>query len=104
MNLFPLLVILGLATGLPNDERIDPFPCPVRDSTLREWHFQDGTAGWSAEHQCTVQTVDGRLEIHSTGDDPYFHCPVSIPGGRLAIILRAKFKTEGTGAIFYTTD
>ncbi len=85
-------------------EQINPVARPVLTTTLHEWTFEEGDDGWQAEHNCRLKAEDGLLKIEATGEDPYLHCPIDVPGGRTAVTLRARAKTSGPGTIFWTTD
>ena len=79
------------------DEQINPFPRHVnRTDRLTQWAFADGTAGWTALHDCTLAAKDGKLVITSTGEDPYLHIPVRAPGGEMLLKLRARFGTASS--------
>lgn len=86
------------------DDPINPLPRPVLTTPLKQWDFTDGTGGWVAENQCTVASDAGRLVIESSGNDPFLHCPVDLPGGQLALKLRLRSRQATAGGVFWTTD
>ncbi|MCX6908275.1 MAG: hypothetical protein NTY01_09555, partial [Verrucomicrobia bacterium] len=81
-------------------------PCPrqlLRTESLHQWGFQAGAAGWTALHHCTVAAADGVLKIQSSGNDPYLISgPIRIEAP-LAVRLRVKCATGGSGEFFWTT-
>lgn len=94
-------VIPGTAVA---QEVINPFPRPaLRTDKLTEWTFKDGTAGWSAAHDCTITAEAGVLRIESRGNDPYLAGPPIKVEGPLIVRLRARCATAGPGQFFWTT-
>ncbi len=103
-----LLALLCFAAAdtseAPAEPAINPVPRVVLAETLHQWTFDRGDEGWRAEHQCRVSAADGVLKILSTGDDPFLHLPVDLPGGPLALVMKVRSRTAGTGAVYWTTD
>jgi hypothetical protein len=98
------LVLLGAAGGaMP---QVNPFPRPqLPEAPLAEWKFDHDTAGWTAEHACELSAAGGLLKVRNTGEDPYFHRPMTqLPGGDLVLGGRARSRTTGSGEIFWATD
>jgi dienelactone hydrolase len=97
-----LLAMLGanLATA---DDLINPCPRPTLVLQETRWGFDQGMDGWAAENQCTLKSAGGLLIVESAGEDPYFHCPVDLPGGHIRLRLRARGQTRGAGMVFWTT-
>jgi hypothetical protein len=85
------------------DEQINPIPRALKTSSMRVWSFAKSADGWAAEQNCTLAHVQERLVVQSLNDDPYFHCPVDIPGGRFLLRMEAKSQTGGDGAVYWTT-
>jgi hypothetical protein len=102
------------AADAPRDPRLVPAPqaAPINPqppqvvSTVRaaQWSFDSGPAGWQAQHECTLSTAAGQLRIRSTGEDPYLHCPLKVPGGFMLLRMLARAATGGQGEVFWTTD
>ncbi len=103
--LFPLLLAWlfpGMAVNA--EEFPDPIPRLMRTKLIKEWMFEDGTEGWRAESQCSLQAGNGHLKIESTGTDPFFHLPVDLPGGNVVVRLRVRSRVAQGGSVFWTTD
>lgn len=83
---------------------INPVARPVLSSTLHQWTFDSDNQGWVAQHNCTLSAADGVLRIKATGEDPFLHCPVDLPGGPVALKMRARCRTAGNGTVYWTTD
>ena len=83
---------------------INPYPRQLlRTESLHPWVFQAGAAGWTALHHCTVAAADGVLKIQISGNDPYLISgPIRIEAP-LAVKLRVKCATGGSGEFFWTT-
>ncbi|MBI5686200.1 MAG: hypothetical protein HZC54_14095 [Verrucomicrobia bacterium] len=97
-----LSVVVCVALAAAQD--INPYPRQLlRTESLHQWDFKAGTAGWTALHHCAVGAVDGVLKIQSSGNDPYLISgPICIEAP-LAVRLRVKCATEGSGEFFWTT-
>lgn len=95
------LVLCGAAAP----EQINPIPrVRLPEEEVARWEFTGGAEGWTAEHQCTVSAEGGTLRIRSTGEDPYLHRPVDVPGGEMVLQMRARCRAGGPGRLFWTTD
>lgn len=111
-SLSALLVMLAFAAEPaasgeapdPAKPQINPVPRAVIEETLAEWTFDRDTEGWVAERHCVLQADGGLLKIEAKGDDPYFHRPVDLPGGMLALRIRARSNAAGPGSVYWTTD
>jgi hypothetical protein len=103
VHAFPVaLLLLGLT---PADLPINPaHPKLIASEVVTEWSFREGTAGWTAQHDCSTSAEHGRLIIVSIGGDPYLHRKVTIPGGQFLLRMKARAKTDGPGQIYWTTD
>lgn len=63
------------------------------------------TLGWQAEHNCRLALAPGRLEVLCTGEDPYFVCPLELPGGQMVLRIRAAGRgLVGPGSIYWRTS
>lgn len=99
------LLGLLLAPISSDDPRLGPMDRPVvRTETLAEWNFNRDAEGWAAQQQCELSARDGVLVVRGTGHDPYFHRPVDLPGGRIAVFVRLKSRDAGRVALYWTTD
>lgn len=100
-----LLLFAGLFSAVVHQpEVINPIPRVVREEPVARWDFDSGTEGWRGQHRCTLEAVDGMLKATATGEDPYFHLPVELPGGRLMLRLRVRSHTASSCKVFWTTD
>ncbi len=105
MSLLAPLVLALLATAPDVQEQINPYPRALLPETVvAQWKFDQGADGWIAEHDCSLSAEGSVLRIRSAGSDPYFHRPVKLPGGELVLSMRARGRTGGQGALFWTTD
>jgi len=104
MSLLPAIAMLLLAADAGDRPQINPFPRNERSETLLEWTFDAGTEGWTAQHDATLSAEAGVLVIEAAGDDPYFHRPVSIPAGQVAVAIKLRRTNSGGGAVYWTTD
>jgi hypothetical protein len=95
-------VVAGVV--LSSGQEFNPFPRQLlRTEPLHQWSFQNGTAGWTALHQCKIETVGGVLKIQTSGNDPYLISgPIRVEGP-LAVKLHAKCVGGGSGEFFWTT-
>ena len=98
--------ILSFTATEAHAQQINPVARAVSSTTLHAWTFDETTEGWTAENQCRLSNDDGCLVIRSAGTDPFFHSPVELPGGRVAVTLRVRAGTPvgGGGSVFWTTD
>ncbi len=71
---------------------------------LRSWSFDDEGEGWAARHQCNAEAKDGRLQILSSGNDPFVGSTVTAPAGQYLLSLRARSETGGEGQVFWQTE
>ncbi|MFO7905440.1 MAG: hypothetical protein ACQESR_20715 [Planctomycetota bacterium] len=106
-RLFPLFLlcsVLPIPPASAQDPVINPVPREKRTAIVREWDFDTTVEGWSAQSQCSLTAADGHLRIQATGNDPFFHAPVDVPGGRLRVDLRVRGGKSTVGSVFWTTD
>jgi len=102
MSALPGLLLILLAE--PDVPQIVPERPVVAAETVAEWTFDDGTESWRAQNDCRLSAAAGSLIVESTGDDPYMHHPVDLPGGQLLVELRARSSSGGSAAVYWTTD
>lgn len=99
------MALVLLSSSKQPGEPINPYPrAELPDRLVTEWKFDRDTNGWDAENQCVLTAEGGLLKIKTTGEDPYFHRPVRLPGGEMVLTLRARCRNSGPGSIFWTTD
>jgi len=103
MKLVPVVMVL-VSIVADRSEAINPIPRAARQETIARWDFDDGVAGWVPERHCSLSAAEGVLRVTATGEDPFFHCQVSLPGGRTALQLRARTSTAASCSIYWTTD
>lgn len=100
-----LLWSLSLSPVISAEEpAINPVPRAKKTAILHQWNFDDSTEGWIAQNQCSLAAEDGHLKIQATGNDPYFHSPVDVPGGHVLFELRIRGGKSSAGSVFWTTD
>ncbi len=100
-----LLTLLGQVPDAA--PQINPYPPTIlAEVEATRWGFDHGTdpEGWRAAHHCALSAQGGLLKIQSTGEDPYLHATVKVPGGKLLFQMRARGRVEGGGQVFWTTD
>ena len=102
-SLLWLLTTAAFLAPSPDDPQINPIPPAMIPAGTARWDFDQGPEGWAAEHQCRLSVAGGVLKVECAGTDPYFHRNVDVPGGKLAVGLRARSKTSGPGQIFWTS-
>jgi hypothetical protein len=93
-----------LALLLPAAPQINPAGQIWLTETLHQWTFDQGDQGWAAEHDCQVLAEGGLLRVRSTGADPFLHRKVDFPAGHLVLKIKARSRTGGSGALYWTTD
>ena len=93
-----------LAFLLSAEPQINPDAPAWLAEPLREWTFDRGDEGWAAEHECASAAEGGLLRVRSTGADPFLHCKVDLAAGQLLLMIRARSRTGGDGAVYWTTD
>lgn len=98
-----LLLVAFLAAASEGEAPIDPIPPVLVPAGVPRWDFADGTEGWHAQNQCRLSAAAGVLRVECSGSDPYFHRDLDVPGGQIAVRLRARSKTEGAGQVFWTS-
>jgi len=77
---------------------------PDRYALHTQWTFDSEPGGWRALHDCKIATVDGHLDITSTGKDPFLDVAVTAPKGSVVLHMRARFDTAGAGQLFWRTQ
>lgn len=98
---FAIVCICG---SLTTAQEISPYPRQLlRTEMLQQWTFQSGAAGWTALHQCSIAAADGALKIQCSGNDPYLISGPFRVEAPLAVRLRVKCATGGSGEFFWTT-
>ena len=103
-HLFVLAIWLGAGLAASLAEELLPDPrVLVKTERLLGWSFTENTAGWTAQHDCTLAVGGGALRIQSTGNDPYLAAPPFSLAGPLRARLRVRGATGGAGQLFWTT-
>ncbi|MEW6355684.1 MAG: hypothetical protein AB1696_05115 [Planctomycetota bacterium] len=98
-RLWFFIAILGCA--MIHADAINPYPRQIlKEEKLVTWSFDDGIAGWTAQHNCRVEHADGALRIVGTGNDPYCRGPeINIPG---PVLMKLRCRSTGKGgAVIY---
>jgi len=109
-TLFSLLVaiVLWQATlfgQYPTNEKIQPYPVPVKERTLHQRFVCDsaGATQWRALHQSTLTPLGESLRIESSGHDPYvLLSPIATPkAGTFEFRIRMKNEMKSAAEIFW---
>ena len=103
MNALELVAVM-LLCGADPEPPINPVPRTVLSEAICRWDFDRDDEGWAAQHNCVLSAAGGSLKINATGDDPYLHRPLDLPGGHVLFEIRARSTTGGNGGIYWTTD
>ncbi|MEE8451739.1 MAG: hypothetical protein V3R99_07480 [Thermoguttaceae bacterium] len=104
MSPLPTVLVILCGALAADQPQINPVPRAVLVDMARQWTFDKDREDWIAQNECSLSAVDGLLTIRSAGSDPYFHQALDLPGGHMALTLRARSRTTGVGSIFWTTD
>jgi len=105
MPLLPTLTLLLFgAADAQSAPQVDPTPRPVLKTVVARWDFEQTDEGWVAQNDCTLSSKDGLLRIESSGNDPFFHRPVTLPGGEVALKIVYRTKTASACRVYWTTD
>ncbi len=112
-NFIVPFIVLFLMSGAmllgqyPTDEKISPYPPPVKERTLRQRFVCDavGAAKWKALHDSLVTPLNESLKIESNGHDPYVLMPpIEKPrAGTFEFRIRMKNKMKPGAEIFWMT-
>ncbi len=84
--------------------QINPVPREVLVEPIHEWTFDDDHQGWIAQNNCRVSAAAGSLVVRCTGDDPFFHQSLDLPGGPLRLTMRIRCQASGPGTVYWTSD
>jgi hypothetical protein len=112
MTTFLLFVASFLCGGTlfgqyPTDEKIQPYPAPVKERTLRQRFVcnAEGVAQWTALSQSKLTPLGETLRIESSGHDPYVRMPpIEQPrAGTFEFRIRMKNKMNPSAEIFWGT-
>ena len=71
---------------------------------IRQWRFDEDTAGWGAPNQCELEVRDGSLHVTGTGSDPFFLTEVDARGGKMVLRFWAHSEEEGVGQFFWWNE
>lgn len=77
---------------------------PVRATGIlvTDWSFEKGTAGWTAQHDCTIKAADGMLQITNSGAEPWLHSPKIDAAAPALVKIRARSSGVGQGRLYWT--
>ena len=70
---------------------------------IKQWRFEEDSAGWRALNQIRLKVSDGSLQVESTGEDPYMRAKVAHPGGPMLLRFLSHTELEGSGQLFWWT-
>ena len=71
--------------------------------SVREWKFEKGADGWTADNHCKLEAVKGKLVVTMTDIDPYITAKVEGKKGKYSLRFWAKLEKGGVGQVFWTT-
>jgi hypothetical protein len=91
----------------PVNEKIQPYPAPVKERVLRQCFLCDmqGAAKWTALHQTMLMPLGESLQVESNGHDPYILLP-PVEGERTGTFefrIRMKSTMNPAAEIFWAT-
>lgn len=66
------------------------------------WNFEHGTAGWTAQHDCTIKAAEGVLQITNSGAEPWIHSPKINAAAPALVKIRARSSGTGQGRFYWT--
>ena len=104
VHALPSVALLLCMSVNTTEVRLLPKAPVVRLRPAGHWTFDADSEGWTAEHQCELTTKEGHLLIRATGEDPFFHRSLDLPGGQMVLHFRARCHTGGPGRIYWVTD
>ncbi len=70
----------------------------------KRWRFAGDEGGWTGRNYTSLKTMDGRLQVTSTGEDPFIGIDIDSPPGPYRLKIRARFPANGSGEVYWTTD
>ncbi len=102
-------MIFAMAASPAKAQIINPFPrATVHEQVAREWTFDDGTSGWTAEKDAAIESAPGTLVVRSRAVDPILNSPeftLKMRGeDRLTLHVRMKANVESSAQWFWMTD
>lgn len=97
-------LILSLLGAVPLVTELQPVPQPMLQGEAITWKFEEGVGPWVPERNCRLRAENGVLHVETTGEDPYFHRPVDLPGGHYRLEIRARNDNGAGGAVYWTTE
>ena len=110
--ILPLFVSVFLCSAVlfaeyPFGEKIQPYPAPVTEHTLRQRFVcnAEGAAQWRALHQTVLTPLADVLQVESNGHDPYILLPpITTPrAGTFEFRIRMKNTMNPGAEIFWMT-
>jgi len=91
----------------PTDEKIQPYPAPIKERTLRQRFVCDpaGAAQWTALNQSRLTPTNESLKVESEGNDPYILLPPikQLKAGTFEFRIRMKNTMRPSAVIYWTT-
>jgi len=93
-----------VVTPVPNPKFNPKFYVPENIGVpIAQQKAANSVDGWSAHGTCSIQMLDGVLDLDSTGGDPYIHTgnfePLS--GGPFTVRMRIKSASSGGAMVYY---
>lgn len=94
-----LITTIGLLLGT----LASPLFAADDSKVIKTWKFPADAAAWTAQNDLTVKLGQNEMAITVTGGDPQLATKVTAPAGWKTLVVKAKFRGQIMGQIFWTT-
>ncbi|MFM1801208.1 MAG: hypothetical protein RJA81_560 [Planctomycetota bacterium] len=71
---------------------------------VKKWQFPADASSWTAQNDLNLKASKEALVVTATGGDPQLTTKVDAPQGWKALIIKAKFRGQMSGQLFWTTE
>ncbi|NMC19138.1 MAG: hypothetical protein GYA33_01850, partial [Thermogutta sp.] len=96
-------IVTAVLCMQPAAEPVNPYPrqfMPGGEPVVIS--FEEDTAGFRAENQCSLSIENGVLVVESRGDDPYISRDMELPGDDYQVEIRHRTTVPGGFGIYWT--
>ncbi|MCY2932955.1 MAG: c-type cytochrome [Planctomycetota bacterium] len=94
-----LITTIGLLLGT----LASPLFAADDSKVIKTWKFPADAAAWTAQNDLTVKLGQNEMALTVTGGDPQLATKVTAPAGWKTLVVKAKFRGQIMGQIFWTT-